>query len=231
MTSKATAHRLLNTMIELGYVEKDDSTEQYGLTLRLFSLGAQSVQERSKLLWAADRVMTKLSRLTGEAINLGVIDTTEERVVYIHKYDSQYNLSMKSTLGLRNPLHSTSLGKALLAWRDPDEVEDRIGRMEFEPSAKNTITDPDVYRRDLEQTRERGYAEEVEESEDGVRCLAVPIFDHMSRSVAAMSLAFPVFRFPEDRKPELVRTMIDLGHEASAFLGHPDGPKKGSEEA
>ena len=223
MTSKATAHRLLNTMVELGYVERNEATEQYGLTLRLFSLGAQSLKDRSELLWAADKVMAKLSRLTGETINLGVIDSTEERVVYVHKYDSNYNLSMKSTLGLKNPLHSTSLGKALLAWRDPQEIEDRIGRMKFEPRAKNTITDPDVFRADLAATRDRGFAEEIEESENGVRCMAVPIVDHLGRTVAAMSLAYPVFRFPQDRKDELVDTMIRLGQEASASLGHhPD---------
>lgn len=220
MTSKATAHRLLNTMVELGYVERNETTEQYGLTLKLFSLGAQSVKDRSELLWAADRAMSKLSRLTGESINLGVIDSTEERVVYVHKYDSNYNLSMKSTLGLKNPLHSTSLGKALLAWRDPREIEERLARMKFEPSARNTITDPEVFRAELAATRDRGFAEEIEESENGVRCMAVPIFDHLDRPIAAISLAYPVFRFPEERKAELVEAMILLGREASQSLGH-----------
>lgn len=220
MTSKATAHRLLNTMIDLGYVERDPDTERYGLSLKLFCLGAQSIQGRSEILWAADRVMSKLSRLTGECVNLGVLDTVEERVVYIHKYDSHYNLSMQSTLGRRNPLHSTSLGKALLAWRDPKEIGERIGRMTFEVSAPNTITDPDVLRSDLEATRERGYAEEIEESEAGVRCMAVPIFDHLERPVAAMSIAFPLFRFQEEKKPEIARTIMELAQEASTSLGY-----------
>ncbi|SMX31569.1 DNA-binding transcriptional regulator KdgR [Actibacterium lipolyticum] len=220
MTSKATTHRLLNTMIELGYVEKDDDTERYGLTLKLFSLGARSIQDRSDLLWAADRVMAKLSRLTGESINLGIMDNTEEKVVYTHKYDSHYNLSMQSTLGKRNPLHSTSLGKALLAWRDPKEIEERISRMAFEVSAPNTITDKETLLNDLAITKERGYAEEIEESEAGVRCLAVPIFDHLGRPVAAMSIAFPLFRFSEERKPEIVRTILELGKEASDSLGY-----------
>ncbi|GAA3865449.1 DNA-binding transcriptional regulator KdgR [Celeribacter arenosi] len=223
MTSKATAHRLLNTMIELGYVEREEDTERYGLTLKLFSLGARSVQDRSDLLWAADRVMAKLSRQTGESINLGVIDNIDEKVVYTHKYDSHYNLSMQSTLGRRNPLHSTSLGKALLAWRDPAEIAERVSRMTFERSAPRTITDKDVFLADLAATRERGYAEEIEESEAGVRCMAVPIFDHLGRPIAAMSIAFPLFRFSEEKKPEIVETIIALGSEASESLGYsPD---------
>ncbi|PRY80618.1 IclR family KDG regulon transcriptional repressor [Yoonia maritima] len=220
MTSKATTHRLLNTMIELGYVEKDEDTERYGLTLKLFSLGARSIKDRSDLLWAADRVMAKLSRLTGESINLGIMDNTEEKVVYTHKYDSHYNLSMQSTLGKRNPLHSTSLGKALLAWRDPKEIEDRMSRMTFEVSAPNTITDRETLFNDLIATKERGYAEEIEESEAGVRCIAVPIFDHLGRPVAAMSIAFPLFRFSDERKPEIIKTIIKLGQEASTSLGY-----------
>lgn len=219
MTSKATAHRLLNTMVDLGYVERDEDTDRYALTLKLFSLGARSIQDRSDLLWAADRVMAKLSRLTGESINLGILDNIDERVVYTHKYDSHYNLSMQSVLGKRNPLHSTSLGKALLAWRDPSEIEERMSRMAFEVSAPNTIRTPDQLRESLRRARELGYAEEIEESEAGVRCLAVPIFDHLGRSIAAMSIAFPLFRFSEEKKPALVQTLKDLGLEASMSLG------------
>lgn len=220
MTSKATAHRLLNTMVDLGYVERDEDTDRYALTLKLFSLGARSIQDRNDLLWAADRVMAKLSRMTGESINLGVMDNTEERVVYTHKYDSHYNLSMQSVLGKRNPLHSTSLGKALLAWRDPKEIEERISRMAFEISAPNTIRNADQLRDALSKTREMGFAEEIEESEAGVRCLAVPIFDHLGRTVAAMSIAFPLFRFNEEKKPQLVQTIKELGMEASVSLGY-----------
>ncbi|MEM5469311.1 IclR family transcriptional regulator domain-containing protein [Celeribacter marinus] len=220
MTSKATAHRLLNTMIELGYVERDEDTERYGLTLKLFSLGARSIQDRSDLLWAADRVMAKLSRLTGESINLGVMDNIEQKVVYTHKYNSHYTLSMQSTLGKRNPLHSTSLGKALLAWRDPKEIAERVAAMSFTPSAPQTITDKDKFLADLAATKMRGYAEEIEESEAGVRCMAVPIFDHLGRPIAAMSIAFPLFRFNEDKKDEIAEMIMDLGREASESLGY-----------
>ena len=141
MTSKTTAHRLLQTMVELGYVEQDPETEKYGLTLKLFSLGARSLTEQTELLRVADQAMGKLSRATGESINLGILDDRDQRVVYIHKYDSAYNLSMKSTLGLRNPLHSTSLGKALLAWRDDDEIRERLSKTELTKRAPRTITD------------------------------------------------------------------------------------------
>ncbi|MBB2971648.1 DNA-binding transcriptional regulator KdgR [Mesorhizobium sp. RMAD-H1] len=221
MTSKATAYRLLQTMIDLGYVEQDEETEKYSLTLKLFSLGARTLSGHADLMRVADRAMGVLSRATGESINLGVMDERENRVAYIHKYDSAYNLSMQSPLGKRNPLHSTSLGKALLAWRDLKEVHERLERMHFDKSAPNTITDPAVLLEQLHRIREDGYAEEVEESEAGVRCMAVPVLDHLGKSIAAISISFPLFRFDPARKPDYVKLLKAAGHEASIGLGFP----------
>ncbi|SPF78117.1 IclR family transcriptional regulator domain-containing protein [Pseudoprimorskyibacter insulae] len=219
MTSKTTAHRLLNTLVDLGYAEQDADTEKYSLTLKLFSLAARSLSGRADLLKVADRVMGKLSRATGESINLGVMDSREQKVTYIHKFDSFYSLSMQSTLGLRNPLHSTSLGKALLAWCDAEEIGERTSAMAFDPIAPRTITDPAEFRAQLETVRQQGYAEEIEESEAGVRCMATPILDHMGKSVAAISIAFPIFRFDEAKKPEYIALLREAGQEASAALG------------
>lgn len=220
MTSKTTAHRLLQTMVELGYVEQDAETEKYGLTLKLFSLGARSLNEQADLLRVADPAMGKLSRATGESVNLGILDDRDQKVVYIHKYDSAFNLSMKSTLGLRNPVYSTSLGKALLAWRDEDEIRERIGKMDLVRLAPRTITDPNELLRQLQLTRSRGFSEEVEESEAGVRCMATPIFNHLGRSIAAMSISFPLFRFDEARKPEYIGLLTSAGLAASVALGY-----------
>lgn len=220
MTSKTTAHRLLRTMMHLGYVEQEPETEKYGLTLKLFGLGARVLRGQDDLLRAADREMGRLSRTTGESVNLGVMDDFDQRVAYIHKYDSAYTLSMQSTLGKRNPLYSTSLGKALLAFRDDDEIRERIARMEMKKLAPGTITDPEELFRQLMEVRAQGYAEEIEESEAGVRCMAVPILDYAGRSVAAISVAFPLIRFDEARKPEYARLLLEAGRGASAALGH-----------
>lgn len=220
MTSKATTHRLLQTMVDLGYAEQEEETDKYRLTLKLFGLGARTLRGQTHLLQVADRAMGMLSRETGEAINLGVMDEREQRVAYIHKYDSAYNLSMNSPLGKRNPLHSTSLGKALLAFRDETEIEDRLSKMTFEKLAPKTITDVRALRDQLSRVRENGYSEEVEESEAGVRCMAVPIRDHLGKSIAAMSISFPLFRFDPARKSTYVRILLEAGQTASKSLGY-----------
>lgn len=219
MTSKTTAHRLLQTMVDLGYVEQNSETEKYGLTLKLFSLAARSLNGQSDLLRIADKAMGKLSRATGESINLGVMDKREQLVTYIHKYDSAYNLSMHSTLGLRNPLHSTSLGKAILAWRDDCEIRDRLALMDMAQQGPATITDKDAFFDQLVASRALGYAEEIEEAEAGVRCMAAAVVDHTGKSVAAISIAFPLFRFDETRKAEYVALLKSACLEASEAMG------------
>ncbi len=229
MTSKATAHRLLQTMIDMGYVVQDPETEKYGLTLKLFSLGARSLDEQRALMRVADLAMNQLSRATGESINLGILDERDQRVVYIHKYDSHHALAMKSTLGLRNPLHSTSLGKALLAWRPDDEIRQRLARLVLTKIAPRTILDREVFYADLVASRVRGYAEEIEESEAGVRCMAAPIFDHLGRTIAAMSIAFPLFRFDEAKKADTVALLKRVSREASEALGYRPDLSRGAE--
>ncbi|TCT39072.1 DNA-binding transcriptional regulator KdgR [Martelella mediterranea] len=220
MTSKSTTHRLLHTMIDLGYVEQNPETERYELSLRLFSLAAHSLNAHADLLRIADKVMNRISRATGESINLGVLDGQEQRVVYIHQYDSTYSLSMNSTLGKRNPLHSTSLGKALLAFRDDDEIEERLSAMKMEVSAPNTMTDKDAFREELKKTRARGYSEEIEESEIGVRCLAAPILNQAGRSIAAISVSFPLMRFDESKKDDYLNVLMTATHQASQAFGY-----------
>ncbi len=225
MTSKSTTHRLLQTMIDLGYVEQEAETERYGLTLKLFSISARALGGHSQLMKVADRGMRALSRATGESINLGVIDNGageggEQSVVYIHQVESTFSLSMKCTIGSRNPLHCTALGKALLAWSPPDELERRLAELEFTPCGPRTITGLAQFRAELEKARTQGFSEEIEEVEAGVRCMAAPVLDHLGQSIGAISISFPMFRYDETRRSEYIAVLTDAGREASEAMGH-----------
>lgn len=228
MTSKSTAYRFLQTMIELGYVRQEGDTDKYGLTLKIFSIGAKVLNRHVDLVRVADRAMAKLAAATGETVQLGIMDEHRTAVVYIHKCDSAFNLSTQSPLGKRNPLYATSLGKALLAWLPGDEIAERIAAMSFAKLTPATIGDRTVFAEQLRLMREQGFAEECEESETGVRCLAVPVFDHIGRVVAAISLSFPIVRFDVARKTEYAALARRAGREASEGLGcfsYPQGPE------
>ncbi|WP_205951942.1 DNA-binding transcriptional regulator KdgR [Pantoea stewartii] len=217
MMSKSTVYRFLQTMKALGYVAQEGESEKYSLTLKLFEVGSNALQH-SDLIRSADVHMRELSRLTKETIHLGALD--DDSVVYVHKIDSLYNLRMASRIGHRNPLHSTALGKVLLAWRSREEVNAILERMTFTINTANTLPDAGALREALGQVRAQGYGEDNEEQEVGVRCIAVPVFDRFGVAVAGLSLSFPTLRFSAANKQQYVTLLREAGQRLSSELGY-----------
>jgi len=212
MMSKSTVYRFLQTMKTLGYVAQEGESEKYSLTLKLFELGARALQNVD-LIRSADIQMREISRLTKETIHLGALD--EDSIVYIHKIDSMYNLRMYSRIGRRNPLYSTAIGKVLLAWRDRDE---------YKRSTERTIISTEALLPVLDQVREQGYGEDNEEQEEGLRCIAVPVFDRFGVVIAGLSISFPTLRFSEERLQEYVAMLHTAARKISAQMGYHDYP-------
>ncbi|MDR3433856.1 MAG: DNA-binding transcriptional regulator KdgR [Rouxiella aceris] len=221
MMSKSTVYRFLQTMKSLGYVDQEGDSEKYSLTLKLFELGAKALQNVD-LIRSADIQMRELSRLTRETIHLGALD--EDGIVYIHKIDSMYNLRMHSRIGRRNPLHSTAIGKVLLAWSETNEVEALLADMQFTRSTENTLLDAASLRKALQQVHEQGYGEDNEEQEQGLRCIAVPVFDRFGVVVAGLSISFPTIRFSEEAKQDYVAMLHTAARNISLQLGFHQYP-------
>lgn len=217
MMSKSTVYRFLQTMKSLGYVAQEGESEKYSLTLKLFELGARALQNVD-LIRSADVEMRELSRLTKETIHLGALE--EDSIVYIHKIDSLYNLRMYSRIGRRNPLHTTAIGKVLLAWRDRSEVQDILREVEFRRSTANTIVTADALLTVLDQVKVQGFGEDNEEQEEGLRCIAVPVFDRFGVIIAGLSISFPTIRFSEDAKNEYVAMLHRAARNLSEQMGY-----------
>ncbi len=221
MMSKSTVYRFLQTMKSLGYVSQEEESEKYALTLKLFELGAKSL-ENVDLIRSADIKMRELSCLTKETIHLGALD--DDSIVYIHKIDSQYNLRMYSRIGRRNPLYSTAIGKVLLAWREPRDVQEIMADVEFQVTTERTIGNVADLLVALEQVRSRGYGEDNEEQEAGIHCIAVPIFDRFGVVIAGLSISFPTLRFSKKNLNEYVSMLHQSARQISSQLGFYDYP-------
>ncbi|HCP6917339.1 TPA: DNA-binding transcriptional regulator KdgR, partial [Escherichia coli] len=141
-----------------------------------------------------------------------------------HKIDSMYNLRMYSRIGRRNPLYSTAIGKVLLAWRDRDEVKQILEGVEYKRSTERTITSTEALLPVLDQVREQGYGEDNEEQEEGLRCIAVPVFDRFGVVIAGLSISFPTLRFSEERLQEYVAMLHTAARKISAQMGYHDYP-------
>ncbi|GAB2888500.1 DNA-binding transcriptional regulator KdgR [Paraburkholderia jirisanensis] len=217
--SKSTVHRFLQTLKGLGYVAQEEDTDRYRLTIKLFELGSKAL-ESVDLVREADVQMRHLSRLTREAIHLGAFD--DNNIVYIHKIDADYDLRMQSRIGRRNPLYSTAIGKVLLASMDPVEARNVLTDVVFRKSTQKTLASADAVLSILPRVREQGYGEDNEEQEEGLQCIAVPVFDRFGRVVAGLSISFPSMRCGADTKAHYVTLLKDAGRAISAQLGYRD---------
>jgi IclR family KDG regulon transcriptional repressor len=215
--SKTTVHRVIQTLKALGYVTQEVETERYRLTIRLFELGAKAL-ESVDLVREADVEMRRIGQMTREAVHLGAFD--EDAIIYIHKIDADYGLRMQSRIGRRNPLHSTAIGKVLLAWMDPAGAREVLSHVEFRKSTQKTLTCAEAVLSILPHVREQGYGEDNEEQEEGLQCIAVPVFDRFGRVIAGLSISFPTMRCGADTKSHYVALLKQSGLAISTRLGY-----------
>jgi len=218
--SKSTVFRFLQTLKTLGYIRQEGDSDKYGLGMKLFQLGAQALPN-ADVIRLADARMRLLSQETREALHLGMLDGN--RIVYVHKIDALYALRMQSRIGSNNPLHSTAIGKVLLAWGDVQQVPALIDSIDFIPSTARTLGSAAALRAELALVRQQGFGEDNEEQEVGLRCLASPIFDHLGQVIAGLSLSFPASRCSPEVRAHYIDLLVQAAATVSAQLGAPQG--------
>ena len=164
-----TVHRLMSTLIGLGYVRRERS-RLYGLGPRLIRLGELAGRSLAN---AAQASLRTLVERTGESANLAMLDG--DSVLYLGQAQSPHAMRMFTEPGRRVLPHCTGVGKALLAELSADEVRGLLRRTGMPARTSATITSVDALLAQLADIRERGYAIDDGEQEVGVRCVAVPV--------------------------------------------------------
>lgn len=206
----STVHRLLTTMESLEFVRFDSERRRYSLGLRMFELSNQvsSVRDLSEV---ALPVMRKITEITGEPTLMSVLAGRE--MVYVQRVEGLRPIQIRGSVGRRGPLHCTSLGKALLAFLTNKEREEIVGQLRLESYTPNTIADLDVLRKELDRTRDRGYAIVDEEHEEGVCAVGVPVMSACGWPVAAICVAAPAFRTTREELEQFVPMLRDAAWE------------------
>lgn len=219
--ARSNAHRTLQTLVECGWAQQDGATSAYRPSLRLFELGAM-VESVADLRLLMRPHLAALSAASGETIHLAVLDGAE--IVYLDKFDSPLPVAAYSRIGGRAPAACVASGKALLAALGEDEstLRQRLG--DLQAHTPHSLTDPAELRRELQRTRERGFAENREEWRLGVCGLGVPVFNARGEPVAAIGISVPSIRFGRARARELALQLVHTAAAASAALGFPTAP-------
>jgi DNA-binding IclR family transcriptional regulator len=198
-TPRNTAYRMLITLMEAGYVQRDGTMRGYRLGYKIVSLsrallGGGDQRERIQ------ECLREISARTGESVHYSVLDRDSTVLVQLAKGTQLVTIDFQ--IGDRSPLHCTSIGKLLLSFQDPAAIESAI-RRGLPKVARNTITAPDRLRAELRKVRAQGYAFDDMELADDMRCVAVPVFGEDGEVAGGISLSGPLSRFTQQRLKEL----------------------------
>jgi len=215
---KSTLHRFLTEMWKEGFVCLNSLTNRVYLGYRFLRL-ASEVKENLKIREIAQSVMKELRELTGETVHLAEFDGTE--LHYIDKIESDHTIRMHSRIGAPIPLHCTALGKAVLAHQDERSIKDFLATCSFPRRTPRTIDNREDLQVELGEVKKTGYALDREEDNEGVCCLAAPIFDDTGRVRYAVSISAVASRMGLEELLGFRDKVVRAAKDISRALGAP----------
>ncbi len=188
---RATAYRMLMTLVHSGYVQKEADAKHYRLTFKVLSLARHLMGEDER----ARRILACLRRIsdeTGETVHYSVLE--RDAAVLVYRAKGTQRVAVDFQIGDRSPLHCSSIGKVLLAFQDMRLTEAMIARGLVKVAPK-TITEPDELRRSLVRIRAEGYAFDDLEFAPDMRCVALPVFENGGEVPGGIAISGPASRF------------------------------------
>ena len=188
----STAHRLLASLIDCGYVMQSPVSGRYRVGRRLQELASRSDARDARLRSVARPHLEAIRAAVDESANLVALDGLS--AMYLDQVESRRAVRLFAEPGRRVPAHSSGAGKAMLAFQDDALLERLYASEPFEGLTANTITGAADLRDELARVRARGYALDDEEHEEGVSCLGAPVFDDADIASAAISVSAPSAR-------------------------------------
>ena len=212
---KSTAHRFLMVLSVTAWWSAR-ANGKFRLGLRLFDFGNRAIEQYD----LRDRAQPHLRRLvaeTEETAHLCILEAA--RVIYIDKIEPARSVRMITRIGSSNPVHCTSVGKAILAFLPEERINEIMRRTRFERFTQRTIVTAEALRMEMEKTRRRGYAVDDEELEEGLRCIAVPLLDAQRQPVAAVSVSGPSFRVTAQKLPSIANHLLQCVRGISMDMG------------
>ncbi|GAC1362780.1 MAG: IclR family transcriptional regulator [Herpetosiphon sp.] len=218
--SPSSAFRLLATLEQRGFVKQNTVTGRYAIGVRAVQLGISALGSLDLTSIAPPHLRT-LVHDTGESAFLAVRDAAE--IVYLLKEEGTHSIRTTAMLGSRRPLHCTGLGKSFLAEMPSTEAEALLRRVGMTAYTHQTITNLATLQQELAVIRQRGFAVDNEEVEQGLLCVAAPIRDYRGETIAAISMAGPVVRM-RPYEDDYGRRIVATAFEISTALGYmPEG--------
>jgi DNA-binding IclR family transcriptional regulator len=212
---KSSASYILRTLEKRGYLRREAETGRYRLGLKILSLGgdAQASLDIADVALPFIRMLVEKIHLTA---HLAVLDQGE--AVYIEKVEAPGFFKVNTWVGRRMFLHSTSVGKCLMAWLPKHEVDTLVKQQGLKKRTPKTITTMTKLLAELEHVKHSGYAVDDEENSLGARCLGAPIFDAMGNVSAALGASGTLTQMDEENMPKIIEALKETSRRISRQL-------------
>ena len=212
--NKSTTFGRVNSLTTLGYLLQNEDNQKYSLGLKILSL-TNAVKTNNILIRASRPYLEELSAKYRETVHSA--QELNGSIVYLDKVEADTSIYINTQMGTKNYMHCTGVGKVLLAYKSPEEL-DMFLDQPLKPLTFNTITDPDDFKKEMSKIHENGYGGDDEEIEIGLSCVAVPVMKAENKPGFAISLAGPTVRMNEHKKRGVVDDLKNTAAKLSEII-------------
>ena len=215
--NKSTVHSLLKTLKKSGYIDQDGESGKYKLGMKLLERG-NFVITNLDVRNIAKKYLLDLSKKTGHTLHLVILEGKEG--LYIDKVEGTSANVLYSRIGRRVPIHTSGVGKLLVALSSQEEIDKMMDGYIFDQRTPRTITNKTDFLNELAEIKINGFAYDREENEPGICCLAFPIRNHTGNAIAAFSVSMPTPRLNDEEMERIIPLMLQTGEEISQKMGY-----------
>jgi IclR family KDG regulon transcriptional repressor len=224
--SKNRTYRILATLCDWGYLEKDPKTKEYRLGSTFLIMGELYCQNRQSLREAALPFLEELATKSGDFAVL-MVPYREDCMVVVEASQGEYSLQGRAGIGEVYTLQGGAASRFFLGALPREERAELLANMEFQKLTEKTVTTRQELEREIEIALSQGYFVAEEDLEPGVVSISAPVRNETREIIAALSLVIPTVRYTEDHKNEAIQLVIRAAEQLSRKIGYferqPDG--------
>ncbi|MCY8233063.1 IclR family transcriptional regulator [Priestia endophytica] len=201
--TNSTALKILDTLLMIGYVQKNAELKKFSLGLSIIKYANKSINNLD-IKKIAQPHLEELQRVTNETVHLGIQD--KDSIIYITKIESKNPICLYSKVGNSIPMYCSAMGKAILAYSSDEEIQNYLDRQPLNKLTNNTITNKSEFTEEILKVREMGYAYDNAEHEEDVFCIGASITLN-NKKYGAFSVSIPKYRLTEEFQKQIIEAI------------------------
>lgn len=223
--SMGAAQRITNTLVDLGYLQREPLTKLIRLTPKflIFNSGYFSQTEIRHIVFP---YMQRLNEQLDEVVNLGVMINDKE-IIYVDRVDKiSHIITTSFRIGDRRPIHINSIGRVIMAFLPESDSQKILDAISFDQRPTKSFRNKTDLMKELEKIRRQGYSAGTSESFDDIYALAIPVLDYQRKAIAGINIVIPMSRLSmDDIRTRYIPLLMETAREISRALGHTDAKR------